>query len=144
MIVLDANALLALLLGEPAESEVAELLRRSVCATPAPCLSEVVDRLVRRHGVEPGRVVDRLGLLIDASLGVLAIENRIGWLAGELRATHCDRKTATLSLSDCILLASTGTEDKLATADRAVALTARALNLEVIPLLDSKGNRPAV
>ena len=144
MILLDANALIALLTDEPAAGEVAELLRDNECATPASCLSEVVDRLIRRISVRPEDVVDRLEPLIDASLGILPIENRVGWLAGELRGVHYARGSEDLSLADCILLAVAEPDDRLATADRALATVARKLEVEVIPLPDSKGNRPTL
>ena len=142
MILLDANALIALLRDEPAAGEVGELLRENDCATPASCLSEVVDRLIRRAGVRPGDVVDRLEPLIDASLGVIPIETRMGWLAGELRGVHYARASADLSLADCILLAAAEPDDQLATADRDLAAAASKLEVSVIALPDSKGNRP--
>ncbi len=143
LILLDANALIALLRGEPAEGEVAALLRSGECATPAPCLAEVVDRLIRRAKVKPGEVVDQLEPLIAASLGVLAVENRIAWQAGELRGAHYNRNDADLSLADCLLLASAAANDEIATSDLALATTARALDLAVIPLPDSGGSRPS-
>ena len=87
LILLDANALIALLKDEPAAGEVAELLRDRDCATPASCLSEVVDRLIRRVGVRPEDVVDRLEPVIDASLASFRSRLALGWLAGELRAS---------------------------------------------------------
>lgn len=142
MILLDANALIALLKDEPAAGEVAELLRENDCATPASCLSEVVDRLIRRAGVRPEDVVDRLEPLIDASLGIIPIESRLAWLAGELRGVHYTRGSEDLSLADCILLAVTEPADRMATADRGLAAVAHKLGISLIPLPDSKGNRP--
>lgn len=144
MTILDANGLIAALLDEPARGEVAELLRRGECATPAPCLSEVVAHLLRKHRVPGEMLAERLSPLIDEAVTVLEIDSRIAWRAGELRAAHYHRKTADLSLADCILLASAGADDEIATSDRAVALTARELGIDVIPLPDSNGNRPAV
>lgn len=144
MILLDANALIALLRYEPAGPEVAELLRGRDCATPAPCLTEVVDRLIRRGGVPPEEVVDRLDPLIEGRLRVLPIENRIAWQAGEFRGVHYSRSDTDLSLADCLLLAATGADDELATSDGAVARVARTLEIEVLPLPDSKGERPDV
>jgi PIN domain nuclease of toxin-antitoxin system len=141
LILLDANALIAVLRREPAAAEVAELLRKADCATAASCLSEVVDRLVRRYGVLPKDVIDHLDPLIDASLGIVPIENQIAWQAGELRGVHYARKVTDLSLADCLLLAAAGPDDELATADRALAKVARALEISVIPLPDSKGRR---
>ncbi len=142
MILLDANALLAFLRGEPAEHEVGGLLRSGECVTPASCLSEVVDRLIRRSGVRPEDVVDRLGPLIEASLGIVPLENEIGWQAGELRGVHYGRNDADLSLADCLLLACVGPDDKLASSDGALLAVARSLDLVVIPLPDSRGRRP--
>ena len=142
MILLDANALIALLKDEPAAGEVAELLGDEDFATPASCLSQVVDRLIRRAGVRPEDVVDRLEPVIDASLGIIPVETRLGWLAGELRGVHYARGSEDLSLADCILLAAAKPDDRLATADRGVAAVTRKLEVSVILLPDSKGNRP--
>lgn len=142
MILLDANALIAFLRGEPAEREVDALLRSGECATPASCLSEVVDRLIRRGGARPEDVTAHLGPLIEASLGIVPLENEIGWQAGEFRGVHYARAGADLSLADCLLLACVGPGDKLASSDGPLLTAARALELDVIPLPDSRGRRP--
>lgn len=139
---LDANALLAFLFGEPGESEVAALLGSGDCVTPAPCLAEVVDRLIRRAGIPPEEVVDRLDPLIEASLGIAPIENTVGWQAGEYRAVYYSRRSADLSMADAILLACVGPEDRLASSDRTVLRVADELGFELIPLPDSSGRRP--
>lgn len=141
MILLDASALLALLRGEPGESEVVGLLHRGDCATPSSCLAEVVDHLIRHTGVTPEDVVDRLDPLIEASLGVIPIENRLGWQGGELRALRYARNGAALSLADCLLLACVGPDDKLVSSDRALLAAARDLEFGVIALPDSRGHR---
>jgi PIN domain nuclease of toxin-antitoxin system len=141
---LDANAFVALLRREPSAPEVAELLRSRSCATPAPCVTEVVDKLVRRHGIAPGDLAERLGPLLDESIAVVAVDSQTAWRAGEIRAFHYHRKTACLSLADCVLLAAAGPDDEIATSDRAVAATAHRLGIGLIPLLDSKGKRPHV
>jgi len=97
--------------------------------------------MIRRHGADPTYLSERLGALLDESVAVLKIDSGVVWRAGELRATHYDRRTSALSLADCILLATATHEDRIATSDHAVAATARNLGLSVIPLLDSKGNR---
>lgn len=144
MTFLDANAFVALLRREPGGLEVAELIRSRSCVTPAPCVTEVVDKLVRRHGIGEERLAERLNPLLAESVGVLEIDGSTAWRAGGIRAAHYHRKTAALSLADCILLASAGSEDEIATSDRAVASTARRLNVDVRPLLDSNGERPPV
>lgn len=144
MTLLDANALIALLRAQPAEEEVAALLHRGGCAMPSSCLAEIVDRLIRRGSASPEQVAERLGPLIDESLSVLALDSETARRAGELRAAHYHRKTAALSLADCVLLATAGPDDEIATSDRAVAKTARKLGIGLIPLPDSRGRRPAI
>lgn len=144
MILLDANALIALLRDEPAASEVEGLLHARECATPASCLTEVVDRLIRRGAVPPEKVVDRVEPLIGAKLGILPIENRVAWWAGEVRGLHYARGDADLSLADCLLLAAAGPDDEVATSDGAVARAARALDIGIVALPDSSGRRPDV
>ena len=82
--------------------------------------------------------------LLDESVAVIGVDAGVAWRAGELRATHYDRNHSALSLADCMLLASATPADKIATSDRAVGLTARKLGIDVIPLLDSEGNRPSL
>jgi PIN domain nuclease of toxin-antitoxin system len=144
LILLDTSALLTFLLGEPGESEVASLLRSGECAVPAPCLAEVIDRLIRKQDTLPAAIPERLGPLVEESVSVLAIDTQVAWRAGEIRAAHYDRKTAALSLADCLVLASATTEDKIATSDFALAATARTLSLVAISLPDSTGDRPNV
>jgi PIN domain nuclease of toxin-antitoxin system len=141
---LDANAFVAVLRREPGAPQVAELLRSRECATPAPCVAEVVDKLVRRHGIAPGDLAERLGPLLDESISVVPVDSQTAWRAGEIRASHYHRKTAALSLADCVLLAVAGPDDEIATSDRAVAATAQRLGIGLIPLLDSRGERPDV
>lgn len=143
MILLDASALIAFLRSEPAEAEVVALLRGGECVTPSTCLAEVVDQLIRRNGVQPEDVVDHLDPLIDAALGIVPIENRLGWQAGEYRAVHYSRSGADLSLADCMLLACVGPDDELASSDGRLLGVARELDFRVIPLLDSRGSRPS-
>jgi predicted nucleic acid-binding protein len=139
---LDANALLSLVLGQPAEAEVSALLRRGNCAVPAPCLAEVVDTLVRNHQIERELVARDLGVLIDEVVAVVSTDLRIAWRAGELHAEHYDRNTTDLSLADCVLLATACSGDEIASSDAAVVSTAGKLGIGVVPLLDSRGRRP--
>jgi predicted nucleic acid-binding protein len=106
-------------------------------------LSEVVDRLIRTHGVDPAALSERLGAMIDEVLPVLPTDQRVAWRAGELHADHYHRVRAALSLADCLLLATAEPEDEVATSDAAVIATARKLGIGAIPLPDSRGARPA-
>lgn len=130
--------------AQPAEDEVAALLHRGNCATPAPCVAEIVDRLARRWGSSEDEIARQLGPLVDESVAVLGIDSRIAWRAGEIRAGHYHRSKSALSLADCVLLAAAGPDDEIATSDRAVATTAQRLGIGLIPLLDSDGERPSV
>lgn len=121
---------------------MASLLHRGDCATPASCLAEIVDRLIRRWASSPEQVAEQLGPLVDEAVSVLELNSRIAWRAGEIRATHYRRKTAALSLADCVLLATASSEDEIASSDRAIVRTARELGIGVIPLPDSNGRRP--
>jgi len=143
LILLDANALISLLRGQPAEPEVAALLQRGNCAIPSPCLAEVVDLMIRTYGAEPPAIAERLGALIDEVLPVLGVDLRIAWRAGELHAAHYHRARAPLSRADCLLLATAEPDDEVATADAAVIATAKKLGVGTIPLLDSLGKRPS-
>jgi len=144
LILLDANALISLLRGQPAELEVAALLRQGDCAIPAPCLGEVVDRVIRTHGVGPAALSERLGALIDETLPVLPTDQRIAWRAGELHASHYHRTRCALSLVDCQLIATAEADDEIATSDSDVLSTASKLGIATIPLLDSLGRKPNV
>lgn len=142
MILLDANALLSLVLGQSAEREVDELLRTRECAIPAACLAEVVDMLVRKHGVEREKARQTLGPLLDEAVAVAPADRDVGWRAGEIRAEHYGRSDRALSMCDCLLLATAARSDEIATSDAAVVAAAHDLGLGVVPLPDSRGRRP--
>jgi hypothetical protein len=100
-------------------------------------LSEVVDSLMRKHGVDRLSLSERLGPLLDEVLTVLPIDTRLAWRAGELRAAHYHRADSSLSRADCLLLASAGPDDRVATADGAVIALAEKLGIATIPLTNS-------
>ena len=142
--VLDASALLAFFLNEPARGEVAELLRRR----PPPRVSavnleEVIDKLVRVEGRHPDDVNDAIDLLLVAGLEVQPFWLPSSRRAASLRAAHYDRQTSPLSLADCACLAAAiALQTELATSDPALATAARADGITVIPLPNSKDVRP--
>ncbi|HET8607091.1 MAG TPA: PIN domain-containing protein [Gaiellaceae bacterium] len=143
MIYLDAYALIAFLVAEPAKAEVAALLRQEP-AIGAVNLAESVDRCVRLYGIPEGELWSAVAQLQRS--GVLRVPPaglEVGWRAGALRAAHYRRRTSELSLADCFLLASaTPGEDAIATSDPPVAAAARALGIELVALPDSDGRRP--
>jgi PIN domain nuclease of toxin-antitoxin system len=141
---LDTSAALAFLWAEAGEAEVAGLLREGGCAISAPCLSEVVDQLIRRGGSEPAEVAERLGPLLDEVVAVPEVDTEIAWRAGELRAEHYDREESDLSQVDCLLLATAGTGDEIASADGSLLGVASGIGIGTIPLPDSSGRRPTI
>jgi PIN domain nuclease of toxin-antitoxin system len=141
---LDTNAVLALLWAEPGGREVMSLLRQGHCAIPAACLGEVVDHLIRRDRIPSEAVAEKLAPLLSEVVSVPVIDQAVGWRAGEIRARHYSRGSSALSHVDCLLLAAAGPDDKIATADAALVAVALELEIGVIPLPDSNGNRPPV
>ena len=145
MTVLDAFAVIAALLDEPAKAEVEDLLRarEPVPRLNAVNLAEVVDRLVRVRGLPFEDVLDRLMWLAAGGLEIVDIDLEAGALAGFLRASHYRRRDNDLSIADCHALATALVlEDSLATSDPALAATALDEGVVVLPLPDSNGVRP--
>ena len=145
MTVLDAQAVVAALTGEPAAPQVESLLRS---AGDPPCISavnvaEVIDVLTRGKGITVGIVRERLNWLVVGALEVVPLDEHTGGLAGELRARHYVRNSRPVSLADCCALATAMTRaERIATADIALAQMAREEGVEVVPLLDDAGRRP--
>jgi len=142
VIVLDAYALVAAATGEAAAKEVAELLLRGDCATTTTNLAELYDQLVRRVGLDPEAVDAHVRPLLDESLALRDLDRERAIRAGLLRAQLYRRRTAELSLADCVLLASLDDGDAIATADPPLARAARRLGHVVVALPDSRGRRP--
>lgn len=145
MVVLDAFGLIAALTREPAGPEVEALLRdpsERVALTPVN-LAEVIDIMVRVHGNTPEDVRDAISLLVNESMEIVAVDQEIGSLAGQLRSQHYRRDTRAISMADSICLAAAQRlAARLATADPALAATAREIGVDVVALMDSAGNRP--
>lgn len=142
MILLDAYALTALLANEPAAEEVGELIAAGKAAVPAPNLAETADRLARVHGIAVSRTRSAVEALEQSTdLHVRALERPQAWRAAELRAKHYHRSDRPLSLGDCLLLAMSGEEDRVATADPHVLATANEEQIGWIALANSQGRR---
>lgn len=137
--ILDAYAVLALLKGELAASDVQRLLG----SVPGPALTavgvaEVLDHLVRLEGAtEEDAALDlaQLGLAeavpVDAGLAVRA---------GLLRARHYHRKTRAVSLADCVAAEVARSEGvPLATADPHLLELCRDEGIGTVVLPDSSG-----
>jgi predicted nucleic acid-binding protein len=143
--VLDSQAIVAFLVGEPAAEPAAALLRER---EPGPCVSaanwsEVLDVLVRVKGRGLDEVTERLDWLLAGGLRVVAVDEAIGRESGRLRAEHYHRDQRPLSLADCIALATARRlGEPLATSDPALAAAAIAVRVSLISLPDSSGQRP--
>jgi PIN domain nuclease of toxin-antitoxin system len=144
--VFDAQAIVAGLTGEPAMSEVADLLRDrdSVPMVSSVTLAEVMDVLVRSRRQRVERCDEQFALLYAGGLEVVPVDGDTGRLAGLLRARHWHRDRRPISMGDCMVLA-TGIlqREAIATADAALVGAARAEGHPVVVLPDSQGRRPA-
>ena len=142
MILLDAYALTALLADEPAAGEVGDLIAREGTVVGAPNLTEAADRLGRVHGIAVERTRAAVESLEQSTdLRVRPAERIHAWRAAELRVKHYHRTRRPLSLGDCLLLAMTGEQDRLATADPHLLATAGEEQIGWIALSDSQGRR---
>jgi PIN domain nuclease of toxin-antitoxin system len=142
VIFLDAYALVAAARREPAAAEVAEVMRGGDCAVTTVNVAELYDQLVRRVGLTAEAVDGHMRPLLEETLAVRELGRERAARAGLLRAQLYRRRTAELSLADCVLLASLDEDDAIATADRPLARAARRLGHDVIALPDSGGRRP--
>jgi uncharacterized protein with PIN domain len=141
-VLLDAFALIALLRDEPAADEVETILRRGEAAMSAVNLAEALDVLQRVDGIDRARLDTLTGPLIRESLALLAVDERTARDGADIRARRYHRTRAPLSLADCLLLAAArGAQAVVATADRPLASAARAEEIEVAALPDSRGRR---
>ena len=144
MTFLDAYALVALMGDEPAADAVQALLREGGTRVVVVNLAEAVDISQRVHKL-PAEDVRRAlePLLLEGILFAVVSDEARAWLAAELRTKHFDKKTSSLSMADCFLLAHALTDGgPIVTSDQPMAAAARAEGLEVVGLPDSSGRRP--
>jgi PIN domain nuclease of toxin-antitoxin system len=140
-VVLDAYAVVAALVGEPARREVEPHLASSaICAAN---LGEVVDVCVRVHGNDETIVRERLDWLIAGGLEVVPLDSVLAIAAGALRARRYRKRDCEISMGDCMAAALAGSRrEPLATSDLHLAQTAWAEGIQVLALPDSRGRRP--
>lgn len=133
MIVLDASALLAHLIGQPRGRAVTALLAGGGLCMATVNLAETIDVLSRRVGLE--RAHDALASLVDGPIAQLRVLDAArAWRLGDLRARHYHRTRRPVSLADCALLACTDPGDSIATLDRVVVALARDEAVDVVDL----------
>jgi len=145
--VLDAQAVVAAFVGEPAAGEVEALLRGGdgPPRISAANVAEIIDVLVRfrSQGIEP--VEERLDWLIAGGLEVTAVDDGIARRAGAVRARHYHARQRPISLADCLALATALVlDDVLATSDPHLLDTATAEGCRVRALPDSRGVKHAI
>jgi len=105
VILLDATALIALLTGERAASEVASILRQDAAITSVN-LAETIDNLVRVFGFDADAVDALIVPLLAVNLGVVPIGEGEARGAASVRAVYYHRTKAPLSLADCLLIST--------------------------------------
>jgi predicted nucleic acid-binding protein len=135
---LDANALVAVILGEPAMEPVLGLLREGSAAMTASNVLEVYDISTRREGLSADRVAGVVEPLFESAIELIAVDARLARRAAEIRFDHYHRATRALSHADVILLAAAGSEDRIATSDSAILTVAAELGIETIELPPSR------
>jgi predicted nucleic acid-binding protein len=139
---LDAYALIALALDEPAAADVERILRDGDVAIASVNLFEVLDYLVRRAGLTEADAHAHVSLVVGDAIAVTPVTELHARRGAFLRARHYRPAEQELSLADCVLLACAGDDDEIATADPALAAVARAEEIGLVPLPDTRGERP--
>lgn len=134
MTLLDAYALIALLLDEPAAAEVETLVRRRDAAATTTNLIEALDVSHRVRGLPIERARATLEPLLEGAIAVIPLDRAFAERAAELRVRHYHRTSCPISLADSVLLASAGPHDRIATADPDVLRVAAAEGLETVAL----------
>mgnify|MGYP002632248279 FL=1 len=140
MTVLDAYAVIAYLLNEPAADDVAELFTRPTVLASVNA-AEVMDQMVRVWKHDPDDVDVALAMLTKVNMVIAPARPEIALSAGRLRARHYDKHTCSVSMADCFA-AATALDMKLAlaTSDPHLAPLMAAENGHVSRLPDSRGN----
>lgn len=137
-VLLDANALLAVLLAEPAMDRVLSLIREGRAAMTGANIAEVFDVGLRRKGFSHDRMTELVEPLFGGLITSIPVETSLARRAGELRAEHYHRADCRISLADAILVAAAGPSDKIASSDSAVLAVAAELGIETIELPPSR------
>jgi PIN domain nuclease of toxin-antitoxin system len=131
---LDAYALAALILGEPAMEAVLRILREGRSAMTATNIAEVFDVTVRRDGIPHQVVAGVVEPLFEGSITPIGVDVDLARRAAALRAEHYHRSDCPLSLADTILLAAAKQGDKIVTADPDILAVGAKIGIETIEL----------
>jgi PIN domain nuclease of toxin-antitoxin system len=140
-VVLDAYAVIAALVGEPARREVEPHLA-TACISAAN-LGEVMDVCVRVHANAESAVRERIDWLLAGGLEVVSLDAPLAIAAGAFRSRRYRRRVCEISLGDSVAAALAAVRRQpLATSDPHLASAAVAEGIRLLPLPDSRGHRP--
>ncbi len=119
VIVLDAQALEAFFLGEPAMPQVKHILQSGEQVVIAAInLGETADHMIRVHGADAFRVAADIA---NCGIHVTGVDRDLVLAAASLRAAHYHRVRCAVSLADCVAAAlSLDRVARLATSDPAL------------------------
>lgn len=137
MNLLDASALIALLMDEPGAEMVEQVLRERPAGMVSVNLAEAAELLTRRRGVpiaDVRRAVEAL-----PRLSLLPVGSEAGWRAAELRARHYHRARCSVSMGDCLLIAMASDGDRVVSSDGDLLAVARREGVDVLELPSSDG-----
>jgi len=134
VILLDAYALIAFLVGGPAAPHVRALLREGDAVVATANLAEALDVSQRVHDLPIVRAMEILDPLLEGPLMARPLDVTVARRAAEIRASHYHRSSRPISLADAVLIASASGGDRIATADPDVLAVAQAEGLESVAL----------
>jgi hypothetical protein len=134
VILLDAYALVAFLVGGPAAHRVRSILREGDAAVATANLAEALDVSMRLHGLPIARAAEILEPLLEGPLRVLPLDLATAHRAADIRSRRYHRASCPISLADAILIASATPDSLIATADPDVLAVATAEGLESVAL----------
>ena len=134
MILLDAYALVAFLVGGTAAPHVRSILRAGDAGVATVNLAEALDVSQRVAGLPIPRATELLEPLLESTLVPLPLGTEVARRAAEIRAAHYHRSRCPISLADAVLLASADAGDSIATADPDVLAVAGATGIGAITL----------
>lgn len=134
MILLDAYALVAFLVGGAAAGDVRSILRAGGGAVATANLAEALDVSERVYGLPVRRASELLDPLFESALTEFPLDLVTARRAAELRARHYHRATCPISLADAILIGSAGRDDLIATSDPDVLAVAEVESIDSMRL----------
>lgn len=117
MILLDAYALVAFLVGGPATQQVRAILREGDAAVATANLVEALDVSERLYRLPIDQATDVLLPLFEGALTPVPLDVAVALRAATIHARYYHRSSRPISLADAILIASVKAGDQVATPD---------------------------